>query len=170
MDQKKIGAFIAHRRKKLNMTQKELAEKLGVTDRAVSKWETGRSMPDLALLQPLSRVLETDVNSVLSGEIVNHDMYRKKSEINMISLAELNALKSFRYGYIIFYPLAILLLVYSLIKHAECAGILSLVIAYSTGIYYFRYRKSGDAGSLLIFLCGAAGTVFCLIGFIVRTW
>lgn len=170
MDQKKIGIFIAQRRRKLNMTQKELAEKLGVTDRAVSKWETGRSMPDLALLQPLSRILETDVNNVLSGEIVNGDAYRKISEKNMISLAELNLLKSFRYGYLTFYPLSILLLIYCLIKNSESAGILSLIIAYSTGIYYFRYRKSGGVSSLLIFICGIAGTIFSLIGFFVRTW
>lgn len=50
MDQKMIGAFIARRRKELNMTQKELAEELGVTDRAVSKWENGRCMPDLSLI------------------------------------------------------------------------------------------------------------------------
>ena len=51
MDQQKIGLFIARRRKELNLTQKELADKLGITDRAVSKWENGRCMPDLSLLQ-----------------------------------------------------------------------------------------------------------------------
>ena len=73
MDQKKIGAFIARRRKELDMTQKELAEKLGITDRAVSKWETGRSMPDLSLLQPLSRILKIDVNDLLNGAIISED-------------------------------------------------------------------------------------------------
>ena len=57
MDQQKIGLFIARRRKELNLTQRELADKLGITDRAVSKWENGRCMPDLSLLQPLSRIL-----------------------------------------------------------------------------------------------------------------
>lgn len=170
MDQKKIGAFIAQTRKDLNMSQKELADKLGVTDRAVSKWETGRSMPDLSLLQPLCRVLKTDVNSLLSGGIVKAEAYRKTSEMNMISLAEQNYLKSFRYGYTVFYPFAILLLIYCLIKRAESAGILSLIIAYSTGIYYFRYRKAGDAGSLLILICGIVGTITSLMGFLVRTW
>lgn len=78
MDQKKIGAFIARRRKELDMTQKELAEKLGITDRAVSKWETGRSMPNLSLLQPLSHVLKIDVNDLLNGAIISEDTYRKK--------------------------------------------------------------------------------------------
>lgn len=170
MDQKKIGIFIAQRRKELDMTQKELAEKLGITDRAVSKWETGRSMPDLSLLQPLSHVLEIDVNDLLNGAIISEDKYRKKSGENLISLAELNRLKSFRYGYIGFYPLAILLLIYCLIKHIESAGILSLIVVYSTAVYYFRYRTTKDVMSLIIVICGIIGTVGCLMGFVVKTW
>ena len=170
MDQKKIGAFIAQRRKELDMTQKELAEKLGITDRAVSKWETGRSMPDLSLLQPLSHVLKIDVNDLLNGAIISEDTYRKKSGENLISLAELNRLKSFRYGYIGFYPLAILLLTYCLIKHIESAGILSLIVVYSTAVYYFRYRTTKDVMSLIIVICGIIGTVGCLMGFVVKTW
>ena len=170
MDQKKIGAFIARRRKELDMTQKELAEKLGITDRAVSKWENGRSMPDLSLLQPLSHVLKIDVNDLLNGAIISEDTYRKKSGENLISLAELNRLKSFRYGYIGFYPLAILLLTYCLIKHIESAGILSLIVVYSTAVYYFRYRTTKDVMSLIIVICGIIGTVGCLMGFVVKTW
>ena len=56
MDQKQTGRFIAERRRELGLTQKELAEKLGITDRAVSKWENGRCMPDLSLLRPLSAI------------------------------------------------------------------------------------------------------------------
>jgi len=170
MDQKKIGIFIAQRRKELDMTQKELAGKLGITDRAVSKWETGRSLPDLSLLQPLSHVLEIDVNDLLNGAIISEDKYRKKSGENLISLAELNRLKSFRYGYIGFYPLAILLLTYCLIKHIESAGILSLIVVYSTAVYYFRYRTTKDVMSLIIVICGIIGTVGCLMGFVVKTW
>lgn len=163
MDQKKIGAFIARRRKELNMTQKELAEKLNITDRAVSKWENGRSMPDLALLQPLSRMLKIDVNDLLNGAIISDNTYRKKCGENLISLAALNYLKSFRYGYIGFYPLAILLLIYCLVKHIESAGILSLIVVYSTVVYYFRYRTSRDIMSLVIVICGIIGTVGSLI-------
>ena len=170
MDQKKIGAFIAQRRKELDMTQKELAGKLEITDRAVSKWETGRSMPGLSLLQPLSHVLKIDVNDLLNGAIISEDTYRKKSGENLISLAELNRLKSFRYGYIGFYPLAILLLIYCLIKHIISAGILSLIVVYSTVVYYFRYRISRDVMPLVIVICGMIGAVGSLIGFFVNTW
>jgi len=68
MDQEKIGKFIANCRKKKNMTQLDLANKLGVTDRAISKWENGRGLPDLALIKPLCKELAISLNEFLSGE------------------------------------------------------------------------------------------------------
>ena len=64
MNQIKIGKFIAELRKEKEMTQKELADKLGVTDRAVSKWENGRGMPDVSLLRKISEILEITVNEL----------------------------------------------------------------------------------------------------------
>ena len=93
MDQKQTGRFIAERRRELGLTQKELAEKLGITDRAVSKWENGRCMPDLSLLRPLSAILKVGINDLLSGEIISERDYRRKSEENLISMADLNLLK-----------------------------------------------------------------------------
>lgn len=170
MNPERIGAFICKRRKELGLTQKEVAEKLGITDRAVSKWENGRCMPDLLLLQPLSRILNVDINDLLSGEIVEEKNYKRKSEENMISLTEMNRLKSFRYGYFGFYPLTVLLLIYSLVKNLETAGLLSIICAYSTAIYYFRYKTSGDVMSMIIVICGVVGTIASLIGFAARTW
>lgn len=68
MDQIKIGRFIAELRKEQNMTQKKLAEKLGITDRAVSKWENGRGLPDVSLLKPLCEILGISVTELLNGE------------------------------------------------------------------------------------------------------
>ena len=180
MDQNKIGKFIAERRKSLNMTQKELAGKLGVTDRAVSKWENGRCMPDLALLQPLSRNLKVGVNDLLSGEKVSEKELRKKSEENLVTMAKLNYLNSFRHGFWGFYLLGLALLTYCLIRRVESSGILALVLAYNTVIFYSRCRSgifcqgySRDGGKLpgiLIASFSAAGTVMSLIAFLVRTW
>lgn len=170
MDPKRIGIFICKRRKELGMTQKELAERLGITDRAVSKWENGRCMPDLSLLQPLSRILNVSINDLLSGEIIEENDYKKKSEENMISLTDMNRLRSFRFGFFGFYPLAVLLLIYSIVKNLETAGVLSIICAYSTAVYYFRYKTSGDVMSIIIVICGIIGTVTSLIGFVVRTW
>lgn len=68
MDTKKIGAFIAANRKAKGLTQEQLAEKLGVTNKTISRWETGKYMPDLSLLQPLSEELGISLNELLSGE------------------------------------------------------------------------------------------------------
>ena len=80
MDLGKIGKFIASQRKKVNLTQAELASKLNITDRAVSKWETGRSMPDSSIMLELCRVLNINVNDLLSGEVVSVENYNKETE------------------------------------------------------------------------------------------
>ena len=70
MNQVKIGIFISKCRKRQKLTQAELAEKLGITDRAVSKWETGRSLPDASIMLDLCTILKISVNDLLSGEEV----------------------------------------------------------------------------------------------------
>lgn len=80
MNQKKIGSFIAARRKDKGLTQSQLAEKLGITDKAVSKWETGKSMPDLSLFKPLCELLQITLNELLSGEFISEENLKEKSE------------------------------------------------------------------------------------------
>ena len=127
MDQKQTGRFIAERRRELGLTQKELAEKLGITDRAVSKWENGRCMPDLSLLRPLSAILKVGINDLLSGEIISERDYRRKSEENLISMADLNLLKSFQFGFLGFYVMADSMLIYCIVKNVETSGVLALI-------------------------------------------
>ncbi|MBQ9937649.1 MAG: helix-turn-helix domain-containing protein [Oscillospiraceae bacterium] len=88
MDQVKIGKFIAECRKKVNLTQMQLAEKLSITDRAVSKWETGRAMPDSSVMLKLCEILKITVNDLLSGEVVTMDNYNKESEKNLIEMVK----------------------------------------------------------------------------------
>ena len=76
MDQIKIGKFIAERRKNKNLTQMQLAEKLGITDRAVSKWENGKAMPDSAIMLELCDTLEISVNDLLHGEVISMENYK----------------------------------------------------------------------------------------------
>lgn len=85
MDIVKIGKFIAENRKKKNMTQKQLAEKLGVTSKTISRWENGNYMPDISLLKPLSEELEITLNDLLSGEKVEKEQYQEKLEENIIN-------------------------------------------------------------------------------------
>lgn len=86
MDQMKIGRFIAERRKKNNLTQMQLADKLGITDRAVSKWETGKAMPDSSIMLDLCYELRISVNDLLSGEVVTMDHYNEKLENNLLEI------------------------------------------------------------------------------------
>ena len=88
MDQVKIGTFISICRKKQNLTQAELAEKLGITDRAVSKWETGRSLPDSSIMLDLCSILKISVNDLLSGEVVRMNEINKKQEQMIIELVK----------------------------------------------------------------------------------
>ena len=91
MEPTRIGRFIAERRKALGLTQRQLAEQLSVSDKAVSKWETGRGLPDVLLMLPLCAVLGITVNDLLSGERVGEGDYRKKAEENMMELMRENA-------------------------------------------------------------------------------
>lgn len=86
MDQIKIGKFIAKCRKEIGLTQAELAEKLNITDRAVSKWETGKSMPDSSIMLELCEILKINVNELLSGEVIEMKNYNDKAEKTIIAL------------------------------------------------------------------------------------
>ncbi len=86
MDQIKIGRFIASCRKAQGMTQAMLAEKLGISDRAVSKWETGKSMPDSGIMLELCGLLKINVNELLSGEKIMTDSYNRQAEENLLAM------------------------------------------------------------------------------------
>ena len=93
MDQIKIGTFISFLRKEQNLTQRELAERLGVTDRAVSKWENGRGMPDISLMRALCEQLGISINELLSGERLDPPTYREKAEENITALMQKKSYK-----------------------------------------------------------------------------
>lgn len=86
MDQIKIGKFIAECRKKNNLTQMQLAEKLNITDRAISKWENGKGMPDSSIMLDLCSELQISVNELLSGEVLEVNNYNEKLEQNLIDI------------------------------------------------------------------------------------
>jgi len=86
MDQLKIGRFISECRKNNNLTQLQLAEKLNITDRAVSKWENGKSLPDSAIMLDLCSILNITVNDLLNGEKISMDNYNKELEKNLLDM------------------------------------------------------------------------------------
>ena len=90
MDQIKTGRLIAETRKQLNMTQRQLADALSISDKTVSKWECGKGLPEISLLVPLCGILQITVNDLLTGEKISEGDYRQKAEENMMNLIEEN--------------------------------------------------------------------------------
>ena len=86
MDQVKIGQFIKTVRKEKNLTQREVAERLNISEKTVSKWETGNGLPEVSLMLPLCQLLEISVNELLSGERLDDKQYVERAEQNMVSL------------------------------------------------------------------------------------
>lgn len=95
MDNEKMGAFVAELRKEKGMTQRELAAKLNITDKAVSKWERGLSLPDIALLTPLAQELEVSVGELLDGEKAKSDRNDMANTLDYADKAMKNKVRSF---------------------------------------------------------------------------
>ena len=94
MNQVKIGKFIAQCRRNKKLTQSQLAEKLNITDRAISKWETGKGMPDSSIMLKLCSELEITVNELLSGEKIEMDNYNKIAEENLLEFKKIDETKN----------------------------------------------------------------------------
>ena len=90
MDQEKIGKFILEMRKQKGLTQKELAELVGISDKTISKWECGNSMPDISYLEVLCNSLDITVNELLSGQCLSAESYSEKAEENIMALMKEN--------------------------------------------------------------------------------
>ena len=86
MNQEKIGRFIAELRKEKNMTQQELADKLNITDRAISHWENGRSMPDAGVILELCKILNINVNELLSAKKIKEENYNERAEESLLEM------------------------------------------------------------------------------------
>ena len=115
MNQEKIGKFIANLRKEKNMTQQDLAKKLGVTDRAISKWENGRGLPDYSLLQDLCDTLSISINELFSGEKLSKEDYKTKAEENMSKLINDNYSEKKKINWIIAISIAVVYLSISIL-------------------------------------------------------
>ena len=89
MDQIKIGKFISQKRKEKNITQSELSEKLGISDRAISKWENGICLPDIDNMFELCKIFNITINDLFSGEVVDMNDNEKKLEENLLEMVRL---------------------------------------------------------------------------------
>lgn len=155
MDLIKIGKFIADCRKKKNITQEQLAEKLYITDKAVSKWERGLSLPDADKMLDLCNILDINVNELLNGEKIDMQNYEKKMEELLVELAKQEELKNKRLitdmwvltiTTFIFY-IALILISCSLLEEGP---ILGTIICVSTIVFiiicFYGFKLEVDAG------------------------
>ena len=149
MNQEMIGKFIAKQRKLKELTQEDLAEKLGVTKNAVSKWERGLCLMDMSLLKPLSSILGVTVNDILAGEIIEEKDLEKKSEENIIKLTEIINLKTIKYGVIGMICCFILLVIISGLKNVSAASLVSMLCAYNSVTFLSRYKIVKDKTLLI---------------------
>ena len=155
MDQIKIGKFIAECRKKNNLTQMQLAEKLNITDRAISKWENGKAMPDSSIMLDLCNELKISVNELLSGEVLEMNNYNEKMEQNLIGIVKQKEESDKRLltmeiviGVLASLVLFILIFVASFVKMADWLRILLIItglIPFMIGIL-FAIRIEQTAG------------------------
>ncbi|MDE6025215.1 MAG: helix-turn-helix domain-containing protein [Lachnospiraceae bacterium] len=150
MDQVKIGKFIAEMRKEQNLTQKQLADRLEISDRTISKWECGKGMPDVGLMIPLCEEIKINVNELLSGKRLSEDHYPKRAEENMIRLIEENGDKKKReLVYVLTYGLAIIMVAALLVASLYMQGF--------SIIYYMDLPSFLFITIMLILFLGAAG-------------
>ncbi|MDE5540112.1 MAG: helix-turn-helix domain-containing protein [Bacilli bacterium] len=156
MNQERIGKFIAERRKNKRLTQEKLAEKLGVSINAISKWERGLCLMDMSLLKPLSEILEVSVNEILAGEKIEDKDIEKKSEENIINLTELVNLKTMKYGIIGMALFFMILVLISSFKGISPSALVSLICAYNAVTFLSRYKIRKDKSDLF------AGLMFSL--------
>lgn len=157
MDQRKIGMFLAQCRKERGITQTVLAEKLGVTQRSISRWETGRNMPDLSLLQPLAAELQVSVSELLDGE--KHEKERETEDVihqviaysaglerrRIFTVGDVNLLTGVLAG------VAGILLVIGSAAEAETIPLMLLLLAGGVGVVRLLFGRCPNCGKGLPF-------------------
>ena len=144
MNQEKIGKFIAQKRKSKKLTQEQLAEKLGVSTNAVSKWERGLCLMDMSLLKPLSKILGVTINEILSGEEIKQEDIINKTDENIVNITELYDLKSSKIGVDVFTFITLILLIYYGKKDMNCLGFAMIWFIYRMTYSYNKYKYTKD--------------------------
>ena len=168
MNQKEIGKFISKYRKEKKLTQQELADKLGVTDRAVSHWENGRRLPDYSILKPLSEELGVSVNEILTGEKINEKDVLVKADENILKLADSITLKSMKSGIIGMCICFIILNLISAYKDVSTSPLVSMICAYNAVTTLSRYKYDKSVENLIAGILFSFATILNTIMFIVN--
>ncbi len=166
MDSKKIGTFIANKRKEKQMTQKQLGEALGCSDKLISKWECGNGLPDVSMMLPLCELLEINVNELLSGEHLTQDSYSRKAEENMMNLMKTSEnekkrmIKGMISGVVLILGFMLVLCFFSmtsatpipLVNYLDGMGILEVLVILILSLWYAGHLKDFKNAFVFAFL------------------
>lgn len=169
MDANLCGDFICQRRKELQMTQKELASQIHVTDKAISRWERGLGFPDIQLLEPLSNALDVSIGELLNGKFLEKDTIHEESIQSVVKLAkqEKETLQN-KYIYFILIPLFVLGMLTSLFYFlsAEFSGLWILAVIVSFILVFINFigiMKSKTKYSFLRILISLSLMAFVIL-------
>ena len=167
MDIIKIGRFIAEKRKEKKLTQEELAEKLGVTSKTISRWENGNYMPDISLLKSLSEELGITVNDLISGEKVDEDHYQEKLEENIINTIDYTSKKvseknKLIYEMIMFFGLGLIFIAFTIYPTDSSWGSIHSILGLLISTFGFINIKKGNNILKKVFL----GISYFIVGFV----
>ena len=176
MDTDKISNFISMARTKAGLTQKELADKIGVSDKTISKWETGKSLPDISYYETLCDALNIKVNELLSGEYLSEEIYLEKAETNIVEIIRDNKFSKKKVvaklfaGLALFITAALLIGILSSLNLSEViAGLLDLptlviLVFINLGAILISGKRSfDDTLSLLRHIAIPAGVLLSII-------
>lgn len=151
MNQQKIGKFIQERRKEKELTQVELAEKLGVSNRTISKWENGNSMPDYSMFNDLCSELDISINELLSGEKLTKENYQEKLEKNFVNTIDYNnkmrnkKIRKFIFTVIVFISVYLLYKLFVLWYYGPHNDIYEEQFPYNDNIFNLVITNNGKA-------------------------
>lgn len=169
MDQTRIGKFIAEKRKEKNLTQEQLAEKLGVSINAVSKWERGICLMDMSLLKPLSKILDVNVVDILSGEKVTSNQIQERYEESIESIIQQNKIKSKSFGVYGMLIIYILLILYKVWNDICFYDIVAILCGFNTFKFAYKYKLERDKSNLIISIISFLVCIFMFIEYIIAT-
>ena len=180
MDAQRFGSFLAQRRKEKGYTQKELASRLNVTDKAISRWENGHGFPDISFLEPLSKELEVSLSELLRGETIREETIALPEAEEMLAgsleITLENRRTERRRTALLFAVSILFILVISFLKSVPIMAVLAMGIALVYGVCgvtliagVFRRKPAdiwdkGGAFYGLLLLLAALGMLFLLLG------
>lgn len=170
MNQEKIGKFIARKRKEKNLTQENLAEKLGISINAMSKWERGICLMDMSLLKPLAEILGVTINEILSGEEISEEDLKNKTDENIINITELYDLKAIQKGTVVFTIVLLMFLIYFAKKNIDTLPIIIIWFCYSLTYSFNRYRFMKNRKEFIITSLYGLGLLIAFILFLIESF